>query len=323
MAADNFLVSVVIPAYNSGLYIREAIDSVLNQTFSHLEIIVIDDGSTDDTLSIAKSFKDERVQVLTQVNAGACAARNTGLRYAKGDFIQYLDADDVLDENKISRQLKMFDPEVPGILFSSTWARFDKSIYEAHFTFEGVFGDFKPVEWLVTAFGMGGMMALHAWLVPRSVADAAGQWNETLLVNQDGEYMCRAVLASQGVKFCPEAKVFYRNSTSARVSSNKSEAAQLSKFRVCELNATHLMDVENSKRTRKACANLFQHYCYKNYPQAGELIEKADEYIEGYGGASVVPGGTTAFIILEKIVGWKKARKMERKLMQFKSSLNI
>lgn len=101
---DSPLVSVVIPAYNSEKFITEAIESALRQDYSPIEIIVVDDGSTDNTFDIASSFGN-RVIVLQQANQGAAVARNLGIRKANGKYIAFLDADDIWWEHKISHQI--------------------------------------------------------------------------------------------------------------------------------------------------------------------------------------------------------------------------
>jgi len=99
------IVSVIIPSYNSGEYLRAAIDSALNQTFKALEVIVVDDGSTDNTVDIASSYGD-KVILHQQENAGAAEARNSGAKIASGEWLAFLDADDIWDPVKIEKQLE-------------------------------------------------------------------------------------------------------------------------------------------------------------------------------------------------------------------------
>ena len=100
-------VSILIPLYNSENYIEETIQSCLNQTYENIEIIIVDDGSTDKSLQIAKSFESGKLKVYSQPNSGACKARNLAFEKSIGDYIQYLDADDLLSENKIENQRKV------------------------------------------------------------------------------------------------------------------------------------------------------------------------------------------------------------------------
>ncbi|MCA1576927.1 MAG: glycosyltransferase family 2 protein [Acidobacteria bacterium] len=103
------LVSVIIPVYNYDRYLAEAIESVLNQTYERLEVIVVDDGSTDRSSEVAKSFADRGVRYCHQDHAGIGPARNRGAELAQGDFIAFLDADDRWPEQKLARQLAAFE----------------------------------------------------------------------------------------------------------------------------------------------------------------------------------------------------------------------
>src|SRR5262245_21908195 len=104
------LVSILIPAFNASRWIADTIQSALAQTWPRTEIIVVDDGSTDDTLAIARGFASQGVSVTTQPNRGASAARNVALARSRGDFIQWLDADDILAPDKIERQMEAYGP---------------------------------------------------------------------------------------------------------------------------------------------------------------------------------------------------------------------
>ena len=100
-------VSVIIPVYNSSKYIKECIESVINQTYKNLEIIVIDDRSTDNSVEIIKSIKDKRIKLIEQEkNMGVAIARNKGIKASNGDYICFLDSDDYWYKNKIEKQIK-------------------------------------------------------------------------------------------------------------------------------------------------------------------------------------------------------------------------
>lgn len=101
----NELVSIIIPAYNSAAFIAETLESCLAQTYSPIEIIVVDDGSSDDTLAILKNY--ESLRIIQQENAGPAIARNTGIQAASGDYIQFCDSDDILHPEKIARSMAL------------------------------------------------------------------------------------------------------------------------------------------------------------------------------------------------------------------------
>ncbi len=119
-------VSCIIPVYNGESFIAEAMESALNQSHELLEVIVIDDGSTDGTAGLVGTFRDTRVRYVAQANAGCTTARNHGFRLAKGDFISMLDADDIWEFDKTARQLAVFSsrPELDACttLIQNFWA---------------------------------------------------------------------------------------------------------------------------------------------------------------------------------------------------------
>jgi glycosyltransferase involved in cell wall biosynthesis len=102
-------VSVVIPCFNDEAYIAEAVNSVLNQTYPVWEVICVDDGSTDQSLSIISSINSSKLKVLSQLNSGAAAARNRGVTASTGNLLCFLDADDIWSADKVERQIRIID----------------------------------------------------------------------------------------------------------------------------------------------------------------------------------------------------------------------
>jgi glycosyltransferase involved in cell wall biosynthesis len=123
------LVSVIIPVYNSGIYLRECIDSVIGQSYQNIETIVVDDRSTDGCAEFLRShvYRGENVHLFDQVNKGACAARNLGISKAKGD-IQFLDADDLLSYKKIEKQINLLDVTKSNMIATCEWVKFSQSM---------------------------------------------------------------------------------------------------------------------------------------------------------------------------------------------------
>ncbi len=119
MQTQTGLVSVIIPTYNRAATIRAAIDSVRAQTYPHLEVIVVDDGSTDETYQLLKSYQQERkIVYLSQGNSGPAAARNHGIKMAHGEFIAFLDADDRWLPGKLAKQLPLFADSDVALVYS-------------------------------------------------------------------------------------------------------------------------------------------------------------------------------------------------------------
>lgn len=116
-------VSVIVPVFNADLYLRETIESVLQQSFSDYELILVDDGSTDGSAEICRSFKDARIVYVRQDNQGVSVARNTGLAIARGDVIGFLDSDDLWHSEKIAEHVAHFD-RAPDLGVSYSACRF-------------------------------------------------------------------------------------------------------------------------------------------------------------------------------------------------------
>ncbi len=314
------LVSILIPCYNCEKWLAETLDSALAQTWQNIEIIVVDDGSIDNSLAILKTFKSQKTKVIHQLNRGASAARNKALKECQGDFIQYLDADDLLASEKIEQQVQLLTREENlNCIASGKWARFYHTPTEAKFVHEPVWNDMSPVDWLVCSWEGGGMMHPAAWLVPRDVAEAAGVWNETLSLNDDGEYFCRVVLASKGVKFCSEAQTYYRSGIPGSLSRSQSNAAWKSGLNTLELCTNYLLAQENSSRTRHACATKFQRFIYSTYPHELDLVHQAEREVHRLGGSNLKPEGGYIFKLFYKTLGWKTAKRIQKLSYRFRA----
>ena len=112
----NPLVSIIMAAFNSEVYISESIKSVVDQSYSNWELLIINDGSSDNTLNVSKSFSDSRIRIFDQKNMGVSAARNVGLINMTGQYLCFLDADDVMPKNSIKSRMNIFH-QYPDISF--------------------------------------------------------------------------------------------------------------------------------------------------------------------------------------------------------------
>ena len=304
------LVSILIPCYNAEPWIAATLESALAQTWVHTEIVLVDDGSTDASVAIARRYEDRGVKIISQPNRGASAARNAALRAARGDWIQFLDADDMLDPHKIALQLGRA-AEIGGeYALCSSWNRFQRDRADADFTLQPLCTDAPPVAWLVEKFAHNRMMHPAAWLIARTLADRAGPWNESLSVNDDGEYFTRVVLASRGVRWCRDALSFYRSGIRHSLSDTKSERAWLSAWRSLELSTGHLLRAEDSPPTRKACAIALQRYIYEAYPRAVDCRAQAAARVATLGGSNLEPEGGPKFQIARRLLGWRLAKRL-------------
>ncbi|MCC6414399.1 MAG: glycosyltransferase family 2 protein [Opitutaceae bacterium] len=305
------LVSIIIPCHNAAPWLAATLESAIAQTWPTVEIIMVDDGSTDESPSIARRFNHPQLKVITQPNTGAAAARNHALRLARGDFIQYLDADDLLAPDKIALQLTRL-AGAPRSVCAGPWGRFLTAPADAVFAPEENWRDLSAVDWLCLNFAGRGMMPPAAWLTARSLLDAAGPWDESLSLNDDGEYYTRVLLASNGVLFCPDAKSFYRSGLPGSLSRTRSRRAWDSAFRSQDACARHLLAVETSPRTRRACADLFMRLAHAAYPDCPDVAAQSEARAAAHGGSTLRPGGGACFRALARLFGWKTARRLQQ-----------
>ena len=304
-------VSIVIPCRNGAAWLGEAIESCLGQSWANRQIIVVDNGSTDGSLDLAKRYEARAVSVIECGRAGASAARNVGLKQADGDLIQFLDADDILDTDKIRRQVERLNAAPAATVASGAWVRFAHDPSEAVFAPEAVWRDFAPEDFLIASWLGGGMMPNFSWLTPRAVIERAGPWNETLSVYDDGEFFCRVVLASSGIAFCADARGYYRSAGAPTLSKRRDSAALASAFTAVDLSCRHLLQRCNSAAALKACATHYQRFAYDAYPRAAELVAQAEKRAAELGGSELRAGGGPAFQMLARALGWKLSKRAQ------------
>jgi glycosyltransferase involved in cell wall biosynthesis len=317
------LVSILIPAYNSEEWIVETLHSALAQTWERKEIIVVDDGSRDRTAEVAQQFASNQVKVVTKENGGAAAARNHALQLSKGDYIQWLDADDLLAPDKIERQLAaMGEVEDKGILLSSPWAYFHYRPERARFVPTSLWHDLTPAEWLLRKMGENLHMQTATWLTSRELTEAAGPWDTRLMSDDDGEYYCRVLLASKGTRFVPESRVFYRATSSSRWSfigtSDKKKNAMLVSMK---LHVQYLRSLEESERVRKACLIYLQTWFDNFYPDRPDIVSELQAVATELGGHLEIPRLRWKYAWMEPIFGLDAAKNAQMVLPQMKASV--
>ena len=314
------LVSILIPAYNAEGSLADTLRSAIAQTWHPREIIVVDDGSTDETLLVARSFEEQGVKVFSQEHQGAAAARNAAFARCDGEYIQWLDADDLLAPDKIALQLGT-QPELLDrrILLSGEWARFLHRSDAAKFIPSELWCDLSPAEWLMRKMERNIFMQTATWLVSRELTETAGPWDSRLLSDDDGEYFCRVLMASRGVRFVPGSRVFYRFSREGNLgyigtSDRKREAMWLS----MQLHVGYLRSLDNGARARAACIRYLQDGLVSFYPERIDLISMAQDLARQLGGGLERPKLPWKYRWANTLLGAKRAWQMQRDLSGLK-----
>lgn len=202
-------VSVLIPCYNAARWLAQAIESALAQTWAPAEVIVADDGSTDASAAIAASYAP-RVRLIEGPHSGGGAARNRLLEAARGDWLQYLDADDYLLAEKIERQISTAGETGADVVYSPVLLRDEVTGTER--AYEGASGDpvIDYIRW--------GPFQTSAMLWRREALLRAGGWRPDQPVCQEHELLLRLFGAGARVAFCPAARTVYRRHATPSVS---------------------------------------------------------------------------------------------------------
>jgi len=315
------LVSILICAYNAENTIAETLQSVFSQTWPRKEIIILNDGSKDRTPEIVREFKD--VILVSTENQGFSNAQNNAFKRCRGDYIQYLDSDDLLAPDKIQRQVEAVQKiNNPRILISSAWAPFYHRIRNARFVESSLCQSLSPVEWLLRKMGENLHMQNATWLVSRELAERAGPWDTSLAYDQDGEFFCRVLLASEGTCFVPGTGIYYRKGRAGSISyignSNKKKESLLVSMK---LHVKYLLSLENSERTRAACVKYLQTWFRHFYLQRPDLAAELEALAASLGGRVGPPKLSWKYAWIQKTLGWRAAVALQANYNELKSNI--
>ena len=242
-------VSCVLPVFNGANFLAEAIRSVLDQTFSDFELIVVDDGSTDNSAEIAASFQDSRIKILKQTNAGIVAALNAGLQVARGKYIARMDADDISVPNRFEKQVEYLELHPACVLVGGTAQGFDEH-GKGSFTTGG-----RHTQTDLSCFPPKIAVSLHPLIMVRAdIVRSIGGYRAHFKHAEDYDLYIR--LATYGSIDNPtELMLFYRRHASALSVQNLAEqernAALSEAIAIAELRdgSASLEDVESTART--------------------------------------------------------------------------
>ena len=274
-------VSVVIPCYNAERYIRECILSVLNQSYACIEIIIINDGSTDNSLNEIAKIQDERVKVINQSNQGASVARNNGLKHATGDYIQFLDADDFLDPHKISNQMQLLAQYsyVDDILVFGKWVSLKENITQPSLNNQKIWHTYQnPIEMLLDMAIIRCCLPPIVYLTPRKLIDKAGLWNEELTMNDDGEFFARVLNHAQKLVYCEDAISIYR-STPNSLSKRMSDKAAFSEIESL-IQVSEILRERPTERTDEAIKKMITYCLCSFYPYYHSQRRRGEKYLK-------------------------------------------
>jgi glycosyltransferase involved in cell wall biosynthesis len=220
-------VSVIIPNFNRETLVGETIQNMLDQSLPPHEVIVVDDGSTDRSVEVIRSFGN-RVKLIQQANRGPGSARNAGLRAAEGEFIQFMDSDDLASRNKLEVQVMALERDNADFVYGP-WAKvgmqggslqFEDHVLQCH----ALPRSRTTLEWFIS----GWSVVLQACLFRRDALKNIGEFRTDLLIWEDGEYLLRFLLEQPRITFTPGSLVLYRlHSTGKLTEAGSSQSRKL------------------------------------------------------------------------------------------------
>ena len=315
-----FMVSVVIPCYNAAKFLEKTVNSVFSQTYSDYELILIDDGSTDNTAEIINSYGD-RVRAKFTPNRGASSARNLGTSLATGNFIQYLDADDILLPNALAKRITALEQTDTDISYSN-WQKLE----------ENLSGDFELGELItrkIEDINEDPEIAIFTdfWGPPASlmyrkaIVDKIGGWNESLPIIQDARFLLDASLF--GAKFVHVAEIdsYYRvhkkNSLSKR---SRTAFAQDCFNNACQVENFWLqrkgkISEEQRNALIKVYGGLARFFFEHNRPLFFKITRKIYDLAPNY-----LPSHPRSLYWLSKYLGYETAEAIALKYRQLKQN---
>jgi glycosyltransferase involved in cell wall biosynthesis len=307
------LVSILIPCYNAEPWLAGTLESALAQTWPDREIIVVNDGSKDGSLEVARRFSSRGVIVIDQPNQGQSAAFNRAIAVARGEYYEFLDADDLLAPDKIERQMALLGDGSDEVMICGAWSRFHTDPGAAPFSPEPIWQDhLAPVDWLVCSWSGGGMMHGAAWLVPAALVRREGGWNAELSLINDFEFFTRLMLKTKEVRFCAAARSYYRSNLPNSLSNDTTPRGWRSAYTALNFGTSRLLAAEDSPRTRQACAAVFRNFYFQSYPDVPDLGAKVKVRIAQLGHALGKPRGGPALKAVALVLGWRLAKRLQR-----------
>ncbi len=210
-------VSVIIPCYNARNWVAEAIHSCFNQTYPFIEVIVVDDGSTDGSLAVLEGF-GSRITLKAGPNQGGNVARNAGFKLSSGDYIQFLDADDYLLPDKIAKQVHFLQETNADVVYGD-W-RFQVHQPNGHIYLEKIAISGAPADILESLLDGWWWVAPGALLYKRSVVNKVGGWDERLRAAQDRDFFTSVAMSGAVVRYLPGCDFIYRRHGQGTVSTS-------------------------------------------------------------------------------------------------------
>lgn len=297
-------------------FLKETMEALNEQAYQNVEIIVVDDGSSDQSLNYLNSLNWPNLVVKLNEGKGACAARNYGLQLAKGDYIQFLDADDILEKNKLKLQVEALSNNKNSIAVCSTMHFFDNIDNGKITDKEFLYTTDNPKAFLLNLYGADGkshnMVQTSAWLTPKSLIDKIGSWNEQLSKDQDGEFFCRVVTSANKVIYTSNTLNYYRKHINGDNIGNQKKRIHIkSLLQALYSKSQQFNGLESSTAYKKAMALQYKIIAIEAYPEHKDLSKEALRLSTTFTKSNYLPVlGGRIIELVKHTLGWRIAKSL-------------
>ncbi len=310
------LVSVIVSCYNAEKYIAQTINSLLEQSYFNLEIVIVNDGSTDNSEVIITSFSDNRINYYCQSNKGQCSALNHGFSKSTGSYIKFYDADDILHPEVIEGQVAALQGMGDDCMSFIEWRRFYNDTLPATIDLNDphtIHKDCTPIEY-ITLREKPPMYQCGLWLIPRNLLNKTGLWDERLSLINDTEFFSRIMRQVRILKFSEKGYTFYRtNATETSLSKDLSKKGIRSAILSIDLTAKWLLSIENSERIKKIIVKAYVMVLEWAFPKQVVLAKVVERRLLQYPKEYVVHTKSgKIYNLVMKLFGWKTANRMAK-----------
>ena len=318
------LVSVLIPLYNAKEYLEETINSVKDQTYQNIEIIIVDDGSTDGSYEYAKTFENVTVKVYRQKNSGPGTARNKAFALSKGDYIQYLDADDLLAPNKIELQYKAIKKYGDDTFVFGNCEHFNDLTNEKFLQKQSYFKDYNDSDdFLMNYWRESGMIPTGSYLCSRKLIEKAEKWNEKWILNEDGDFVARLAANAKFIKFIPDSLMYYRRSNADSLNNRRTRKhfeSMLESFQRRNEYIKSTLENDSFKYAQYLSYSRLYHQMFPKYKDLRDIVK--NEIIKlGY--RQIYPVGGENFMKLAKLIGTNNTYFIAEKIIEIREKIGL
>jgi len=275
---NNPLVSICMPLYNAEKWISETLIDLKKQSYKNIEIIIVNDNSTDKSLERVQKFESKNIKVFTNPNKGACSARNYAFETSTGDYVKFMDADDYCTPNLIEKQVEAFKTLTKDdIVFSPLKMLYsDGNLIVPQ---RSIDKDYKKAfDLQIKILKFGGFNIPHCYMMSRKLAEDVGGWDEDVLKNQDGEYFSR-VLAQANSAICIKDAFAIWRQTGIGVSAQLSLKAVESMLETYRKILKLTIEKQDTILTREICGEYFGLFIYTQYPQLKAILPRVKEIL--------------------------------------------